>query len=344
MRQSCGLALMVLTALSAAGAEPADQDRDGLPDEFEQALLVKFLPSFHIAAADCDTAPAEFVPALPAPTVRARNGAIYGQVFPIRRGETRYIEIHYYHLWSKDCGRLGHTLDTESVSGLLRADSPDAGPRQWSALYWYAAAHENTVCDMSNGGPAESIGAVHRGPDVWVSEGKHASFLKRELCRLGCGDDRCDSDRPLRVSRIINLGEPGQPMNGAVWTASPSWPLASKMLPDFSDPFLARIAATSEVDLLPALDAGPGARKAVRVAGHTYASLESAMSDTKAAVSQGEGAGANGVTTGAAAVATAGEHARNSTAKALGAVKNSLKRAFGWKQQTGPAHEGADRP
>lgn len=80
------IGLLVLGAVCAAYRKEADADRDGLSDQFEQALLQKFAPRFHISATDCDIAPAEFHPDLPQPRVKARNGTIYGQVFPLQRG------------------------------------------------------------------------------------------------------------------------------------------------------------------------------------------------------------------------------------------------------------------
>src|SRR5436190_1600529 len=88
----------------------------------------------------------EFPPAV------ARNGTIYGQVFP-RQGlamPDRFIEIHYFHLWTRDCGRAGHPLDVEHVSVLVHADREDSPATDWNATYWDAGAHENTVCDVSS--------------------------------------------------------------------------------------------------------------------------------------------------------------------------------------------------
>jgi hypothetical protein len=185
-----------------------DSDRDGLPDELEQALLMRFSPTFHISGSDCDVAPAEFHPDLPNPTVKGRNGTVYGQVFPVRRGghSGDSIEIHFYHLWSRDCGLNGHALDAESVSALLRADGDASNPEAWRAEFWYAAAHENTLCDMSNGATAAALDASDHGPDIWVSRDKHASFLSRELCARGCGRDQCDSGQTVRASNLVNLG------------------------------------------------------------------------------------------------------------------------------------------
>ena len=116
--------LLCLFALGIAYSIELDTDRDGLSDEFEEALMLKFVPSFHITRDACDISPAEFHKASLEPKVKARNGTVYGQVFPVTRDGVAgdFIEIHFYLLWGKDCGQAGHALDTESVSSLLRAD------------------------------------------------------------------------------------------------------------------------------------------------------------------------------------------------------------------------------
>ena len=146
IRRMCVLGLLSLSIVGATYAGKFDADRDGLPDDFEQALLRKFVPTFHINKADCDVAPAEFEKDSHEPKVKARNGTIYGQVFPVHRAHAAgaWIEVHYFHLWGNDCGQAGHALDVESVSVLLRADRNDWQPEAWQATYWYAAAHEKT--------------------------------------------------------------------------------------------------------------------------------------------------------------------------------------------------------
>jgi hypothetical protein len=160
-----------------------DLDRDGLDDGFEQELLMKFLPSFFLSRDDCDVMPAEFKPYAVEPQTIARNGTIYGQVFEHRLAQPQaFIEIHYYHLWSRDCGRLGHALDAEHVAALVHAENLRAPVKDWLALYWYSGAHEDTVCEVSSGASAIELGAEDRGPDVWISTGKHASYLSHRQC------------------------------------------------------------------------------------------------------------------------------------------------------------------
>jgi hypothetical protein len=218
-----------------------DSDRDGLSDALEDALLAQFAPRFMIGSDDCSVRPAQFIPNLAKPTVQDENGTIYGQAFP-RTGNPNQVEVHYYHLWRTDCGEMGHNLDTEHVSALLVRDQTS----KWKALYWYAAAHEETVCDASQIARAATIDAEFHGPQVWISRGKHASFLAEILCAHGCGGDNCREMVPLAIANLINLGELSAPMNGATWVDSPEWPLATKMSrSDFPE------IRTARVDQLP---------------------------------------------------------------------------------------------
>jgi hypothetical protein len=322
----CLLAFLAPT-FSFAQKAWTDTDRDGLPDDFEQALLVKFLPAFHISKGDCDAAPAEFVEGLPAPVAKTRNGTIYGQVFPVRQDGGTLIEIHYYHLWTRDCGRPGHLLDAESVSGLLQSETGELAADSWNAVFWHAGAHEDTLCDSSNGGQATRLRAVDRGPHVWVSRDKHASFLSKELCALGCGDDRCDLTEPLRTPAILNIGEPGAPMNGADWAQSAAWRLASKMAPHFSDSLIARMPVNEDAAYVPSRQVARGVRTTIKVAGHTYGSLASAEEHAGNAVTSGAEGSATGMDAASGAAATAARHVQSSVSAALASIHKSLKRA-----------------
>ncbi|MBI4481999.1 MAG: hypothetical protein HY652_03815 [Acidobacteria bacterium] len=225
-----------------AGFTGADDDGDGLPDDFEQAILQKFQPIWKLSAVDCDVLPAEFEPYLLTPTVRDRNGTIYGQVF--FRGSSSsgfFVEAHFYDLWAADCGFLNsHPLDAEHVSALIRATDSSQPLSEWRATHWYFAAHEGTPCESSKTVSAGDLNAEDNGATVWVSWGKHAAFSQRRACntRGGCGQDRCDDPILTHTVIPVNLGEPNAPLNGAVWTSSDQWPLLEKMDTDFSDKLL----------------------------------------------------------------------------------------------------------
>jgi hypothetical protein len=208
-----------------------DSDHDGLSDALEQALLLQFAPTFMVSRHDCSKLPAEFIPNLETPTPEVEDGTIYGQVFLAKSatGDHPTAEIHFYHLWRSDCGPHSHPLDTEHVAVLVTASDRDLATAKWKALYWYAAAHEETVCDVSQITRASTLHAEQSGAKVFVSPGKHASYFTEKLCRSGCGADRCIDQVALTHGAIINLGEPGHPMNGSIFIASSQWPLLGKM-------------------------------------------------------------------------------------------------------------------
>ncbi len=265
-----------------------DLDRDGLEDPFEQEILVRFLPEFRVSKTECAGLPAEFLPDTLEPQPVALNGTIYGQVFPVSPNgiSGSSLEVHYYHLWSRDCGRFGHDLDTEHVSVLLQSDSPKAPASRWKALYWYAAAHEGSLCDASNGAKATAFPGQDPAVTIWISSGKHASFLTEDLChKVGCGGDRCEQMIPSLPGKIINLGEPGAPLNGAVWTASESWPLAEKMKSDFDDSIRLKLERL-ESEEVAFVSGPPPPTKAVLLAGNkTIGALDKGQSETVGALS-----------------------------------------------------------
>lgn len=155
-----------------------DRDADGLLDLAEQKLLEQFRPSFLLSSGECDLLPAEFAPGESHPRPIARNGTLYGQATP-RPGDR--IELRYFHLWARDCGRIAHDLDAERVSALL--DQDPSG--EWTASAWYASAHEGTACDVSS---------LARAPDpapsgaVRVSTSRAASTLRFSTAAAAPGD------------------------------------------------------------------------------------------------------------------------------------------------------------
>ncbi|MDP9268244.1 MAG: hypothetical protein M3P27_07960 [Acidobacteriota bacterium] len=221
-----------------------------MSDDFEQAILQRFQPTFLFSKDDCANAPTAFAPDTLAPTpLPHTEGTIYGQVSPGQASLAQgtgsvggisggvvsggMIEVHYFHLWARDCGQRGHPLDAERVSVLLERERGDStAANDWTALYWYSSAHEATVCDASRIHTASSLQAETAGPRVWVSKGKHASYLEQARCRQGCRADKCvDVPEALTYSSalVINLGEPGRAMNGASWANAASWQLSAKM-------------------------------------------------------------------------------------------------------------------
>lgn len=314
IRRLCLLLLLPCGLLGQVTEAPYDLDRDGVPDALEQQLLERFRPSFHVSATDCAGLPARFEPGLAIPKSSARDGSIYGQVFrPTAAGPL--LEIHYYMLWDQDCGRMGHALDAEHVSALVRADSAEAKAEEWQAQYWYAGAHEKTVCEVSSAARAASIGAGQKGPEVWASSGKHALFFSPAQCSGGCGDDRCTDGVALKRDErmtVINLGERGAPLNGNTWAGAAGWPLSLKMGTDFSDAVLAQVAAAPNQPVVTL--AGRGQRPAIAVIKGGDATMDALATSDKHTE---------------AALDRAGTHASGGLGKGLRATGAALKGAFG---------------
>ena len=307
-------------AQAPGGETSLDNDHDGLSDSLEQALLEQFQPRFKISGHDCSIKPAEFTPFQKDPVAAADSGVIYGQVFPLpgRAGE---LELHYYDLWRKDCGESAHNLDAEHVSVLVGRD--EAG--NWKARYWYAAAHEDTVCNASQIARAKALNAVDQGAEVWISTGKHAAFLSRAVCRRGCGADSCEGQEQLSDVRVVNLGELPAPMNGATWAASPQWRLSVKMHRSDFDP-----AITARVESLPADEiawTNPGKRPTQAVilgadAARDVAATGMRATDSALTVADVKSSGA---------MDTAQRKTGNALVKSYRGVKRALRAATGSK-------------
>lgn len=307
----------------AVQASSPDADHDGLSDVLEERLILQFRPVWMISSEDCSGVPARFTPQA-TPQVAAEDGAIYAQATPAARGA---VELHYYHLWRRDCGEMGHALDAEHVAVLLHADG-----RDWKATTWYAAAHEDTVCDAGQVTRASTIDAVDHGATVWISAGKHASYLAKRLCNHGCGGDRCEHMRELPAGELINLGEPNYP--AVAWTHAVQWPLLEKMQrTDFPSARMARLNKLPETDIA---WANPALRPA-----------QAAILGANAGV----GGAALGASTGTRATNTAMVVATDKTSGALGVatrntgealkqsyngVRRSLSKVFGEKKEPQP--------
>ena len=308
-----------------------DSDHDGLSDVLEQRLLDQFAPKFMVAARDCSIRPAEFKPELRTPEVEAENGTIYGQIFPAKEAGDHAMaaEIHYYHLWRRDCGGHGHPLDTEHVAVLVRASDTHLASATWKAIYWYAAAHENTVCDVSQIARASTLHAEDHGAVVWISPGKHASYLNETLCERGCGADHCENMVPLVQPKLINLGEPGMPMNGSAFISSAAWPLASKMSDsNFPAAPIARLVALPDTDIA---WFHPGRHPAQGIIAHS-SSTEQALAESSrntasaisvASTSTGDALSTAGTSTGGA-VSVAGDSTGNALQKSYRNTRHAL--------------------
>ncbi len=310
----------------------ADSDHDGLSDDLEQQLLEQFTPKFMVAEQDCSARPAEFRPETPVPEVQAENGTIYGQVFPVRDAEGRspVAEIHYYHLWRRDCGGHGHPLDTEHVAVLVRGSDTHLATATWKAVYWYAAAHENTVCDVSQIARASTLHAEDHGAAVWISPGKHASYLNLELCQRGCGADRCAGMVPLAATEPINLGEPGHPMNGSLFVSSRAWPLLAKMsASNFPSAPVARLKELPETDIAWFNPGRHPAQGIIAKSSSTEGAIAGGGRNTTTAISLAGDSTGGALSSAGGATGQALGTAHSSTSNALGKSYRCTRHALG---------------
>ena len=294
----------------AQGAPESDTDHDGLSDVREQALLERFAPRFQVSRRDCAVKPALFAEGVAKPTVVERDGTIYAQVTPRHDASATgvSVEIHYYDLWSVDCGRMGHPLDAEHVAVLLWAKSWQSPAEEWKAVYWFAAAHEGTMCDASQIATAKALNAEEKGATVWISTGKHGAFLSEQRCAHGCGGDRCVEMTPLAITRVVNLGEPGAAMHGAVWVGSPLWPLVAKMGGDFTEASIARLERGDGIPVESNESRG-SVKGTIYVANSVADSLETSEANTSSALN------------------TANEQTGNALSKSAKATGEALKKS-----------------
>lgn len=325
---------LLLLAWQAGPAGPADADGDQLADAAEQRLLERFRPAFHFSRTDCDALPSEFQPGARAPKSTARNGTIYGQAFPVRPAgrEGAFIELHYLHLWKQDCGRAGHALDAEHVSALLTAESMAAPAAEWKALYWFAGAHEGTVCDSSNGARAGALDAERKGPHVWVSHGKHASYLSLELCRAkGCGGDRCEDMIEGPAGPPVNLGEWNAPLNGASWVHGGKWKMAPKFQTDFSVEMLARFQKLDEAAAGPVNGSAAPAKVVMLAGGETMGAIQTGGKHTGKALDTADRHTDDALNTAATQTGTAISKSASSVGRSIKKAAKSVGGAIGAK-------------
>lgn len=327
-----GFLLLLAQVPARAATKPADSDHDGLSDALEQKLLVQFMPRFMMGRHDCSGLPAEFRADSVAPEAEAENGTIYGQAFPAKgAGQgSPTVELHYYHLWREDCGRHGHPLDTEHVAVLVRASGTDAGSDRWKALYWYAAAHENTVCDVSQIARASALHAEDHGATVWISPGKHASYLDKTLCARGCGADHCARMTALVPARMINLGEPDFPMNGSDFIRSNAWPLREKMeTSNFPPAALDRLNGLPESDIAWFNPGRHPVQGIIATSSSTEQALATGGSGTTAAIGAARGATGGALSDAGDSTGTALSDASGDTGSALQKSYRHTRHALG---------------
>jgi hypothetical protein len=320
----------------------SDSDHDGISDPVEQALLEQFRPNFMVAVHDCSNLPAEFQVDLKTPEPKLENGTIYGQVFPSKESTDNApaAEIHYYHLWKRDCGGHGHPLDTEHVAVLVRASNTNLSSATWKAVYWYAAAHENTVCDVSQIARASTLHAEDHGASVWISAGKHGSYLNETLCKRGCGADRCEEMIALAPGKLINLGESGHPMNGSHFIASSTWPLGNKMTcTNFPAAPVARLNQLQDTDIAWFNPGRHPAQGIIAISSSTEQAIAGGGHNTTSAISSAGDSTGNALSTAGDSTGNALQESYQRTKRALGTSARHVAEALHVTQKSGSSGE-----
>jgi hypothetical protein len=200
------------------------------------------------------------------------------------------------------------------VAVLVRASGDD-----WKALYWYAAAHEQTVCDVSQIARASTLHAESKGARVWVSPDKHASYLDERLCKAGCGADVCETMVPLTVKRVVNLGEVGDLMNGSEFVDAQGWTLAEKMQ-----------QSNFPAEPVARLERLPGTEIAWFHPGrHPMQGVIGISSSTETAIANGAGNSASSLDVAGDSASDAISVAGESTGSALGTSYRKMRHALG---------------
>ena len=165
------LIVMLAATLPLAPAQvttPVDSDRDGLSDALEGSLLKQFEPRFLISSSDCSARPAEFVPLQAKPVVESENGTIYGQAFP-RTGQTRSGGVAFL---SPVASSTAATWVTHWMRSTYQHWCREKGTRT-GRRFTGMQQHTRIRSAMRARLRAPLPSMQNRGPQVWISRGKH---------------------------------------------------------------------------------------------------------------------------------------------------------------------------
>jgi hypothetical protein len=95
---------------------------------------------------------------------------------------------------------------------------------------------------------------------------------------------------PIEISKIVNLGEPGAPMNGVSWTQWSGWPLEGKMETDFPETVLAKLYVAEMTEVIPVNDSRSPVKTTVRVGTSSAGAMIGTTNKTNLALSSASGA------------------------------------------------------
>ncbi|HYK36520.1 hypothetical protein [Alloacidobacterium sp.] len=108
------------------------------------------------------------------------------------------------------------------------------------------------------------------------------------------GADKCQDVAALPAGKLINLGEPGHPMNGSLFISSNLWPLADKMATtNFPDAVLPRLNQLPETDIAWFNPGRHPAQGVIAVSNTTENAIATGGNDTSTAISLAEDSAGN---------------------------------------------------
>jgi len=90
---------------------------------------------------------------------------------------------------------------------------------------------------------------------------------------------------PIKISKLVNIGEPGTPMNGILWTQWSGWPLEAKMGTDFPEEVLAKLDAADMSEMIPVNDSRSSVKTTILVGTSSAGAIIVTNNKTGAALS-----------------------------------------------------------
>ena len=159
-----------------------------------------------VGVQDCSGIPTEFRPGVKKPEPETDDGTIYGQVFPSKAagGALPTAEIHYYHLWRRDCGamvmRWIPSMCRCSCARPAAISIPQHGRRCTGILQ----PTKTLFAMKSQIARASTPHAVNHGARIWIIPGKEASSGTGSLGLAGCGETNVQH-ACLEPGKLINL-------------------------------------------------------------------------------------------------------------------------------------------
>lgn len=201
--------------LRALNLNCADNDQDGLTDEWEDVVIEYFRPILSLDEGE------------PFPN---DPNAVFAQIARITP-TNEWIDLFVVLGWSEDYGRCGisaHHGDSERVALRL---VPDLETNSISFYEVYTAAHEGEITDAGRVWSESELNQLDFILDpqnnlprwvVYPSEGKHATFASIEHCEsiswVPCLDEDCapdgvsDPSEWFLLGQFVNAGEDDFPI------------------------------------------------------------------------------------------------------------------------------------